>query len=381
MKLKISDLVERVVDNRGKTPPCVDEGIPLIEINAITENKMYPNYNLIKKHITDDTYNSLRAGGLKEGDILVGTVGSLGTIAIMDNTKAAVAQNLVALRTKKDVNPIWLYYSLRFHMNEILNLDIGGVQPSIKVPHLLNFMIDVPSHEKQNKIAKILFDIDSKIELNNKISENLNKLSECYYKKFIKSINDNEECYFKDCKKLGNIIMGQSPKGASYNYEEQGLPLINGAADYEEGYLKAQKYTSSPIKTCDKGDLIFCIRATIGLLVTCDKQYCLGRGVAGIINIDPFYKEYTYHLINASIEDFKRMATGSVIVGTNRETIEKISIKIPTTDEIEKYHSIQEPIFDMIENVRKENINLKKLRDILLSEIMSGKIDIDKIEV
>ena len=173
--------------------------------------------------------------------------------------------------------------------------------------------------------------------------------------------------------------MGQSPKGESYNYDNIGLPLINGAADYENGYLKAQKYTTDPKKTCDKNDLIFCIRATIGLLVICDKEYCLGRGVAGITNIDTLYKEYAFHLINSSIENFKRAATGSVISGISRKDIEEIPVRILTKDDIKKYHTIQKPIFDKLENNRIEIDNLIKLRDTLLPRLMSGEIDVSKI--
>lgn len=173
--------------------------------------------------------------------------------------------------------------------------------------------------------------------------------------------------------------MGQSPKGESYNYDKIGLPLINGAADYENGYLKAQKYTSDPKKTCEKNDLIFCIRATIGLLIVCDQKYCLGRGVAGITNIDPIYKEYAFHLIYSSIENFKRAATGSVISGISRKDIENIDVKIPSFDEINKYHKIQKPIFDKLENNRIEINNLIKLRDTLLPKLMSGEIDVSEI--
>ena len=201
------------------------------------------------------------------------------------------------------------------------------------------------------------------------------------HSEFIKLIKNNDECCFKDLHELGKIVMGQSPKGESYNYEKDGLPLINGAADYEDGYLKAQKYTSSPTKICNKDDLLFCIRATIGLLVICDKEYCLGRGVAGIININTIYKEFAYHLISSSIEDFKRMATGSVIVGISRENIENILVKIPSRQEIEKYHLVQKPIFDRIENIRQENKKLKDLRDALLPKLMNGEIDLDNIEI
>ncbi len=210
-------------------------------------------------------------------------------------------------------------------------------------------------------------------------NNNLKQLSILIHREFIKKIDDNKNSFYKDLKELGKIVMGQSPKGESYNYDNIGLPLINGAADYENGYLKAQKYTTDPKKTANKDDLIFCIRATIGLLVISDDKYCLGRGVAGITNINQTYKEYAFHLINSSIDNFKRAATGSVISGISRNDIENIIIKIPTEDEINKYHSIQRPIFDKIENNRIEIKKLTTIRDTLLPKLMSGEIDVSEI--
>ena len=49
--------------------------------------------------------------------------------------------------------------------------------------------------------------------------------------------------------------MGQSPKGSSYNEKGVGLPLINGAADYKDGMLNSNKYTSEPTRVCNPKDL------------------------------------------------------------------------------------------------------------------------------
>ena len=96
---------------------------------------------------------------------------------------------------------------------------------------------------------------------------------------------------------LDDIIvlkMGLSPRGETYNEIGQGLPLVNGAADFSEENIKPKKFTTQPTRTCKKGDLLFCIRGTIGNLIYADMEYCLGRGVAAITTKTDYYKEFAY---------------------------------------------------------------------------------------
>ena len=340
----------------------------------------------IVQYITDEAAEKLERYRVKTRDVIISVVGTVGAIAQIDESLngAYLTENCDNLQVDESLclKDYLKYYLLSEDGNkEIVANTVGSTQPKLPIYGIENFNIKLPSVDNQKKIVRLLNSIDNKIKLNNKINSNLCDLSNCNYLEFIKSLKNNDDCNYKDLKELGTIIMGQSPKGESYNYEQDGLPLINGAADYEEGYLKAQKYTSNPIKICKKDDLLFCIRATIGLLVNCDKEYCLGRGVAAVTNINPLYREYAYHIIDSSMEDFKRMATGSVIVGISRDNIENIPIKVPSKEEIEKYHSIEKPIFDKIEKIRIENLELKKLRDILLPKIMNGEIDLDNVEI
>lgn len=80
---------------------------------------------------------------------------------------------------------------------------------------------------------------------------------------------------------ISYINMGQSPKGEYTNIIGEGLPLVGGASDFSELYPRPKKHTSSPTKTSQKGDVLLCIRATIGKVNVADREYCLGRGVAG----------------------------------------------------------------------------------------------------
>ena len=177
--IKLKNIIDKIIDNRGKSAPISDNGIyPIIEINAI--GGFYPDYSKIRKYVSTDIYNSwFRAGHPEENDILIPTVGTIGITSMMDKTQACIAQNLIALRLRPDVNPLYVYYFLKsdYTKQHLINLNIGGVQPSIKVPHLLELSIPLPKLKVQNAIANILHSIDQKIELNRQINDNLTSTS------------------------------------------------------------------------------------------------------------------------------------------------------------------------------------------------------------
>ena len=89
--------------------------------------------------------------------------------------KGSIAQNVVAL-SPSAISPFYLYQFLKFSQKQIMQLDIGGVQPSIKVPHLLSMLIPIPTKEKQKIFGGQLIKITSKMELNYKQIRTLEKL-------------------------------------------------------------------------------------------------------------------------------------------------------------------------------------------------------------
>ena len=354
-----------------------------IRVRDITNNSI--NYNEVK-YITDEAAQQIKRYKVKAGDIIISVVGTVGAICEIPNelNEAYLTENCDNLLVNEDVClKKYLKYFLisKDGQEQVKSNTVGSNQPKLPIYGIENFDIKVPTIKEQRKILCILDNIDKKIGLNNKINNNLYESSYEVFKNFKEEIKKQTIKEFCNFKELGSIIMGQSPKGESYNFENIGIPLINGAADYQNGYLKPQKYTSMPTKVCKKGDLIFCIRATIGLIVVSNEEYCLGRGVAGIINTYDYYKEYVYHLINNSINEFKRMATGSVIVGITRDDIGKMKVSVPSEKQIIKFHTVQKPIFDKIENIREENKTLVQLRDTLLPKLMNGEIDLDKIKI
>lgn len=157
-----------VVDNRGKTPPNKFEETeyPLIEANSLNGESRFVNYSAIKKYVDKVTFNNWFRNRLRKYDSLMTTVGAnIGAIGMYVIDRGNIAQNIIGLSAEK-ISPFFLYQLLKYKINEILNLDIGGVQPSIKVTHLLDLPILIPPIEIVHKFDKNILPMVNKMENN-----------------------------------------------------------------------------------------------------------------------------------------------------------------------------------------------------------------------
>ncbi|MDA8663038.1 restriction endonuclease subunit S [Luminiphilus sp.] len=162
----IRELIEKVVDNRGKTPPLSESGRELIEIASISKDNRFLNYKLSKKKVSENTYHTwFRNGHPKVGDVLVPTVGLIGQCSIVREERGCIAQNLIGLRSSERLLGEYLYWVMnsQYVLEEIQRVLMGAVQPSLKVPHLLDASVPLPPLREQQNITKILNSIEDNI--------------------------------------------------------------------------------------------------------------------------------------------------------------------------------------------------------------------------
>ncbi|PIP39968.1 restriction endonuclease subunit S [Candidatus Desantisbacteria bacterium CG_4_9_14_3_um_filter_40_11] len=166
-----------VVDNRGKTPPNTEEytPYPVIEVNALGKENRLVDYSVIKKYVDEETYNSWFRDKLQKFDILISTVGSIGAISMFIIELGNIAQNVIGLHAK-DISPFFLYQILQYKTDEMMQMDIGEVQPSIKVPHLLSMLIPIPPKNIQDEFDNQLKYFVNKMEYNYNQIHTLEKL-------------------------------------------------------------------------------------------------------------------------------------------------------------------------------------------------------------
>ena len=173
----LGDLIT-VIDNRGKTPPLTTEifDYPIIDVGALKGSGRIVDFNNCTKYVEQATYETwFRSGHPKSWDILISTVGSLAEMKIYLGAKGCMAQNVVALRATS-ISPLYLYQYLRFIRADLVAYNIGSVQPSIKVTHIVKHPIFVPEFSKLQEFEATAMAITNHLYANYNECESLKEL-------------------------------------------------------------------------------------------------------------------------------------------------------------------------------------------------------------
>jgi type I restriction enzyme S subunit len=142
--------------------------------------------------------------------------------------------------------------------------------------------------------------------------------------------------------------------------------MIAGAGDYGEKYPKPKKWTTSPSRITEIGDLIVCVRATIGDLNWADKKYCLGLGVAGLkAKKGKLDINFAAHYINAKKIDLTKLGTGSTFLAIRRADLENFPIPLPPLAEQKRISAI----LDKADAIRRKRRQAIKLADEFLRSV------------
>ena len=154
-------------------------------------------------------------------------------------------------------------------------------------------------------------------------------------------------------KDVSEIIMGQSPVGSDTTDDSSYIPLIGGAADMGAIYPLATRYTKVPTKISKSGDLILCIRATLGRPIFSDGEYCLGRGVSAIrpyIGRKEFYKYFFLTFQQYLYEN----ATGTTFAQVSSKTLQKMPVPFPPPTEQHRIVSRIESLFAKLDEAKEK---------------------------
>jgi len=398
-KVRLGEIIEKIIDNRGKTPPLSKSGYPLIEVFALSRDRKYPIISDDKKQkfVSKDIYNEwFRSGHPKEGDILVSTVGTIAQWNLVPpDSTYCIAQNIVALRPDRNkTTPEFLFSYFRQHkfIKQVEGIVIGATQPSIKLPHFLNLEIDLPPLAEQKRIADILSAFDDKIELNNKIIKTLEQMAQEIFKEwFVKfRFPGWEKVKFVDSE-LGKIPEGwgvidlydyisfeggsQPPKSMHIYEKREGYVRFIQNRDYESDAYITYIPESNRNKLCNEYDIMM------------DKYGEAGKvrfGLAGAYNValakitpkPPLMREYLRWFLKQP--EIEKMIEGSAMASTrasvNKIVFKNLKILLPSRDLMEKFEEISKLYIDNYLKLRAENQTLAALRDLLLPKLMSGEI-------
>lgn len=393
--------------DRGKNYPKKSELLsqgycPFLNNKNILDDKI--NFDEVE-FITKQKDELLRKGKIKVGDIVLTTRGSVGNVGLFHENlrfkQARINSGMVIIRNNNEIFDInYLYQLLKspYMKQQYKSMSTGTAQSQLPIKDIKKLNLIVPPLEEQEKISGILSSLDNKIELNNKMNKTLEEVAQSIFKRwFVDFEFPNEDGLpYKSSggemveSELGmipkgwevthiydisQVTMGVSPSSKTYNEDNIGLPLLNGAADFEGKLIKPSKFTSEPKKICKKDDMVFGVRATIGNIVFADKEYALGRGVASVEPNNKVFREFIYYSLDNSMENLINNASGSVFLNLKKADI--TDLKVCYSEEIvEKFNNVAKVLIDKVIENDIESEMLKQNRDILLSKLMNGEIQI-----
>ena len=381
---RLIDLLEVLIDYRGKTPRKVNSGIPLITAKIVKNGRIDTPTEFLP---IEDYENWMVRGFPKIDDVLLTTEAPLGEVAQVDDEKIALAQRIVCLRGKKGIldNTFLKYYFLSPKGRLRLKArETGTTVTGIKQSELKEVLIDYPPYEIQLQIAKVLSSIDSKIELNRRINGNLEQQAQALFNHYFIERPDLLGKYkIGNLTEIANYLNGLAMQKFRPQMKENGIPVLK-IKELGQGYTDASSDICSE-NIADEykvhnGDVIFSWSGTLMVKIWCGGLCGLNQHLFKVTSeIYPkwFYYFWTKHHLNKFIRiaQDKAVTMGHI----KRSDLEASEILIPQMDILAKLDAIINPLFSQIIEMKCENRNLATIRDILLPRLMSGKLKIDDL--
>lgn len=374
------------IDYRGKTPHKTTSGIPLITAKIVKNGRI----NEATEFISHEEYKARMTRGLPNiGDILITTEAPMGEVAELKNDKVAIGQRIITLRPQKNIlNNRYLKYFLQSNIgqNQLRARESGTTVTGIKSAELKQISIYLPPLEVQKKIAGVLGALDDKIELNNKINQNLEAQAQALFKSWFVDFEPFGGKMPDDWKigrlgEIADITMGQSPNGSSYNEDKQGCIFFQGRAEFGKRFPSVRLYTTEPKRMAKKNDILMSVRAPVGDFNIAVEDCCIGRGLCSIRAKGNFqsFVLYTIWGLQKQLEIFN--GEGTVFGAINKDSLNSLPITIPSLTDIVQFEHIVSSLDNIIRNNFLENTRLAELRDTLLPKLMSGEINVDDVKI
>lgn len=392
-----------------------EDGVLLLRTSNLTDNGI--DYSDVK-YVTHEFFERNKKSQLHKNDILIARHGDNGKANIYLFDRPAQALNVVIIEpdeTKLSANMIKYFFESPFVQKQI-NGNVGGsVQGVINTKQIAELKIPYCDKLFYEKIDNLLSEIESKIDNNNLINNELESMARTIYDYwFLQFEFPNEEG--KPYKSSGGKMVWNEElkreipegwevsqlkdkysieRGLSYTSKDiesgVGVPMINLACidinrNYRDGELKYHNGNVPDSAKLNSEDLLVaCTDLTrnadiVGspiLTPNDDKTYTYSMDIAKLVPDERYFNKF--YLYMALRTDFyhnyiKKWASGTNVLHLNLEGISWYNTWIPPMGIQNKFALIVEDIHKKKCEILLENQELASLRDFLLPMLMNGQI-------
>ncbi|MEM3586912.1 MAG: restriction endonuclease subunit S [Candidatus Jordarchaeaceae archaeon] len=169
------------------------------------------------------------------------------------------------------------------------------------------------------------------------------------------------------------IIMGQSPPSSTYNERGEGLPFLQGKAEFGSVYPNPVKYTIQPLKIAEKGDIIISVRAPVGDVNLVPFKLCIGRGLSAI-RIKKGSNLFYFYFFQKTKRIIENVGKGSTFKAITKNELENLFIPIPPIREQEKIAEVLSTVDDAIQKVDEAITKTERLKKGLMQKLLTKGI-------
>lgn len=401
---------------------------PLVQTGEIKESNLYINSH-------NAVYNDFGLAQSKlwpTGTLCITIAANIAETAIL-SYPMCFPDSVVGFNSFKGKSTeIFAHYIFTYIKKAIQNAASGSIQDNINIDFLTKLQFKIPAFQTQKSIAKVLSDLDAKIELNNKINRELEAMAKTLYNYWFvqfdfpfdfpstssgQDVQGKPDAFpkagapsevevkpykssggkmvynaelkreipegweVKRLSQIANITMGQSPAGSSYNDNGIGEIFFQGSTDFGWRYPTIRQYTTEPTRMAKNGDILLSVRAPVGTLNIADNNCCIGRGLAAL-NSKSGYDSYLYYVMEYFKQIFDhRNNAGTTFGSITKDDLFSLKLVYPKDNLLQSYNRTVSKYNQMILNNHKQNQHLTALRDWLLPMLMNGQVSVGGYEV
>ena len=362
-------------------------GIPFFRGKEIIEKQKGESVST-ELYISKSRYDEIKNkfGVPKEGDMLLTSVGTLGIPYIVKNETFYFKDgNLTWFTDFKEINSKFLYYWFLSPIakNAINAKAIGSTQKALTIDALSKFEIDIPNIDTQNRIVSILSSLDSKIELNRRINDNLEQQAQAWLNELLDRYANSTTVLIHEIAEINpkrNLSKGTSAKCI----EMANLPTTGS---FPNGWI--EKEYNGGMKFCNGDTLIARITPCLengktAFINFLDKnEIAYGSTEYIVISAKSNYSSSFFYFLarNHDFVDYavKNMNGSSGRQRVSGDTISKYRIPVIPREKLESFTNHAEIALKTIKNNSLQNMRLSMTRDALLPKLMSGELKVNDL--
>lgn len=387
---RLGDVVEI---HRGASPRpiqkfIVTSGMPWVKISDATANN---------SRFIDSTKEFIIEEGISKSvivnpeDLIVSNSATPGLPKIM-KIKACIHDGWLYFENYKNITRDFLYYKFFDIQKRLTNLANGSVFQNLKTDIVRDFIINLPPLSTQQKIAAVLSSLDDKIELNNRINQNLEQQAQAIFKSWFVDFEPFGGKMPEGWRmgKLGDFVeikRGGSPRPIQNFLSDEGYrwlkisdvtslsaPFVLNIAEHikEEGLSKTVF-----LKT---GSLVLSNSATPGIPKILDLDTCIHDGWLYFPK-SQLSNEYLYLLFKEIRPQLINLGNGSIFTNLKTDILRNYEVTLPNKETLSNFQNIIKPIFEKMLFIQRETKQLEIIRDTLLPKLMSGEIDVESVTI